>query len=159
MAEGILTTSWNATSEGLDVDWGQTIYSVKIQAKKDAKLSDILTIGSRVTAAESYTDGKTGSVALQFDALDLGEEVTLYQNAPNPATEYTNIEFYLPQEMPIQLVINDVSGKIIQKIEGLYASGKHTISFDTNELPSAQLYFYSLIAGDKVLTKKMVFVR
>lgn len=159
MSEGMLTTSWNTTSEGLNVEWGQTIFTVKIQAKKDVKLSEILTIGSLVTNAESYSNGEVNGVSLMFDAVDLVEKVTLYQNAPNPATDYTNIEFYLPTETSIQLIINDVAGKVIQKIEGVYSAGKHSLTFASDQLPSAQVYFYSLVTGDKVLTKKMVFVR
>ncbi|MBK8501902.1 MAG: T9SS type A sorting domain-containing protein [Saprospiraceae bacterium] len=158
LSEGLLTTSWNATSQGISADWGQILYSLIIQAKQDGRLSDILKIGGKITSPESYKDAKVAGVALEFDALNLGENIILFQNAPNPATEYTNIDFYLPTNTHIQLIINDVSGKVIRKIEGHYASGKHSIAFNTQDLPLAQVYFYTLIAGDKVITKKMVFV-
>lgn len=157
--EGMLTTSWNTTSTGLTAAWGQTIYTVMIEAKKDCRLSDIMTIGNRLTPGESYSQGQVNGVALEFDALNQGEEILLYQNAPNPATEYTTIEFYLPYDEDIQLVISDVTGKVIQKREGRYPVGKHALTFNTNELPYSEVYFYTLMAGDKVLTKKMVLVK
>lgn len=159
LSEGMLTTSWNATSTGVDAAWGQTLFTIRIQARKNILLSDIVTLGSRITRAESYSEQRTNGVALEFDALMSGREVELYQNAPNPAREFTTIEFYLPAEMSIKLLVQDVSGKIIRKVEGLYSGGMHSISFETNELPAAEVYFYSLIADEKVHTRKMVFVR
>jgi hypothetical protein len=157
--QGMLTTSWNTTSAGLTAAWGQTIYTITIEVRKDCRLSDVMTIGSRLTPGESYSQGQVNGVALEFDALNQGEEILLYQNAPNPATEYTTIEFYLPHDEDIQLVISDVAGKVIQKREGRYPVGKHALTFNTDDLPSGEVYFYTLMAGDKVLTKKMVLVR
>lgn len=159
MSEGLLTTSWNATSDGVDADWGQNIFTVKVQAKKDVLLSEAMTIGNRITPAESYHKGKTNGVALEFDALNLGDEIELYQNTPNPAKEQTNIQFYLPQPMDIQLIVQDLSGKMIRTIKGPYTAGMHSISFETDQIPPAEVYFYSLITSEKVITKKMVFVR
>jgi hypothetical protein len=159
LAEGMLTTSWNATSNGLTMPWGATIYTITLKVKQQARLSDIMTINSKVTDAESYHQGQVSSVALEFDALDLGDEITLYQNMPNPASDYTTIEFYLPTDTDVQLIVTDIAGKTIKKIAGRYIAGKHSIGFDVVDLPSAQVYFYSLVADQKVLTKKMVFVR
>lgn len=159
ISEGILTTSWNSTSKGLTTDWGQTIYTVTIKVKQDTRLSDIMTIGGRLTTAESYSHGQVNGVALEFDALDPGDEITLFQNSPNPATESTNIGFYLPRQLDIELIISDVSGKIVRQISGQYPAGKHFLSFEIQDFPSAHVYFYSLVAGDQVLTKKMVFGR
>ena len=157
--DGLLTTSWNATSDGLSLDWGSTIFTVKIVAKRQARLSDIMTIGGRITEAESYQQGEVNGVSLAFDALDLGDEIVLYQNVPNPAKEYTNIDFYLPSAAEVTFVVTDVAGKTIKRIEARYGAGKHSVELNLIDLPSAQVYFYSLIADQKVLTKKMVFVR
>ncbi|NND35012.1 MAG: T9SS type A sorting domain-containing protein [Saprospiraceae bacterium] len=159
LSDGLLTTSWNATSDGLSVDWGSTIYSVLIRAKQRVHLSDIMTISGRVTDAESYQQGKVKSVSLSYDYLDLGEEIILYQNVPNPAREFTNIDFYLPSNSEVKLIVNDISGKTIKLIKGVYGAGKHSIEFNINDLPSAQVYFYTLVADQHVLTKKMVFLR
>ncbi len=159
LADGMLTTSWNATSKGASAEWGETIYTVKLIAKQNVRLSDVLAIGGKLTGAESYQYGKRLDVSLEFDALNLGDEVTLFQNRPNPARTFTNIEFYLPSEESIKLIITDVAGKTIKRFDGVYPRGKHSIALEKDELPAGEVYFYSLVAGDEVKSKKMVFVR
>ena len=159
MQEGVLTTSWNTTSEGTGAQWGQTLYTVTVTAKEDVQLSDAMAISSTVTDAESYKAGSAAGVALEFDALVRSDQVELYQNVPNPAKDYTAIEFYLPTAGDMKLIITDVTGKMMKKYEGFYGAGKHLITIEKSELPPSEVYFYSLISGGMTITKRMVFIK
>ena len=53
LEEGVITTSWNAT-QAASLENADVVFSVTFTAKSNAKLSDILAVNSRYTAAEAY---------------------------------------------------------------------------------------------------------
>lgn len=57
--EGLLTTSWNG-SEAITLADGEVLFTVTFRAKANVKLSQVLKVNSRVTAAEAY-DAREGS--------------------------------------------------------------------------------------------------
>lgn len=86
------------------------------------------------------------------------EDGDLSQNVPNPFQGVTEIAYQLPKGLTSgQLVIADVSGKIIKTLE--LESPRGSIELTTPELESG-MYFYSLVANGKVLkSRQMVVVR
>lgn len=86
---------------------------------------------------------------------------------PNPFTNVTEISFYLPKECVVEFEIFDLMGKrvpTVHNIQTLHAqtlratslpSGRHTLTFTPNTLPSGT-YFYRLKTPEYEQTKKMV---
>lgn len=83
----------------------------------------------------------------------------LYTNYPNPFNPETTIEFSLPAHEQVSLVIYNMLG---EKVEVLlnsgYPAGHHKVRWNAENIPSG-LYFYRLIAGDFVRTKKMLLLK
>ncbi|MEE9432316.1 MAG: PQQ-dependent sugar dehydrogenase, partial [Melioribacteraceae bacterium] len=86
----------------------------------------------------------------------------LLQNYPNPFNPSTNIKYTIPVEtthklsLPVQLKIYDLLGKnIATLVEQNKTSGNYTIEFDASSLTSG-IYFYRIIAGNFISTKKMI---
>jgi len=82
------------------------------------------------------------------------------KNYPNPFTGQTTIEYNLPNDSPVMLVVTDFTGKQIavlvngeQKPKGI-----HTVSFDGSNYPTG-MYYYTIQAGEYVETQKMILMK
>ncbi len=79
------------------------------------------------------------------------------QNYPNPFSRQTFIEIYTPASMKIELIINDINGKIVQSKAVSVQKGKNVLPIQPNHLISSGLYFYSIVGKDFHLTKRMIY--
>ncbi|MFH1196119.1 MAG: T9SS type A sorting domain-containing protein [bacterium] len=83
----------------------------------------------------------------------------LQQNYPNPFNPTTVISYQLSVISPVQLKIYDVLGNEVGTlVDEVKEPGVYQAEFDASNLPSG-VYFYKLVAGDFVQTKKMMLVR
>ncbi|HKR03586.1 MAG TPA: S8/S53 family peptidase [Bacteroidia bacterium] len=83
----------------------------------------------------------------------------LDQNYPNPFSENTVIRFSLPSSVSVDLSIYDVTGqKIMTVVNEKLSEGKHQYAVDSKNLNSG-IYYFTLRAGDKVETRKLVKVK
>lgn len=87
------------------------------------------------------------------------KEYFISQNFPNPFNPVTNIEFSIPNSGIVQLKVYDIIGNEISTIINEYKdTGKYEVEFDASNLSSG-VYFYRMISGSYVETKKMVLLR
>ncbi len=155
-AEGVLSTSFNGTEKGQ--------FSVKFRATADGKLSKMLSVSSRLTAAEAYNlAGENLDVAFRFDSENgatvvnsLGFE--LYQNEPNPVKNETAIRFHLPEAATATLTLTDVEGRTLKTVKGDFAKGYNAINLNRSDLPASGVVFYQLETPAGSATKRMVVV-
>ena len=86
-------------------------------------------------------------------------EFRLRQSYPNPFNPATTIEFSIPEEARVFLAVYDLLGRQIRVlVNGTMNAGTYRIVFDGSELPSG-VYFYRIIAGGHVETKRMQLIR
>ena len=86
-------------------------------------------------------------------------QFSLSQNYPNPFNPATTISFSLPQESRVTLKIYNTLGEEIDTVsDAFYTAGTHTVNWDAGSVSSG-LYFYRLVAGDFVETKKFMVLR
>ena len=88
----------------------------------------------------------------------------LKQNTPNPFNPATSIEYTIPFDAKVNIVIYDLMGNEIKTLINDYREvGQYTINWDgtnhTGQFVSGGIYFYKLQAGDFIQTKKMVLLR
>jgi len=92
----------------------------------------------------------------------------LYQNYPNPFNPTTTIEFDVPEvagKIPRAAIqIFNILGQHIMTLErGIHDAGRYSVvwnGMNTNGVRVASgVYFYRLLAGDYVSTKKMVMLK
>jgi len=89
---------------------------------------------------------------------------TLHQNYPNPFNPITQIEYDLPRESHVHLVIFDILGReVITLFNEIQKPGyKSTVwqGLDNNsQQVGAGVYFYQIQAQDFTETKKMVLLK
>ncbi|MBX2990160.1 MAG: DUF1028 domain-containing protein [Bacteroidetes bacterium] len=93
------------------------------------------------------------------DKLQMPTEIILLQNYPNPFNPTTIIEYGLPRDMNIRLIIYDVLGRTIQKlVNGQQQAGFHRVAVDMTGI-SAGIYFYRLEAEGVFRSRKLVVLQ
>jgi hypothetical protein len=94
-----------------------------------------------------------------------GLPITLFQNHPNPFNPSTTIKFYLPFECEVTLEIYDSAGRLISRLldRNEKSKGMHQIEWagahDQGYPVASGVYFYRLIAGKEMISRKMVLLR
>ena len=122
-------------------------------------LHAVLTIigGEIVHAAAEFAD-LTTSVAASPNS-PIPQTPVLLQNYPNPFNPSTQIQFGLPQDGNIRLVVFNLLGHQVQVLaEGRYKAGLHTVIFEGANLTSG-VYLYRVETATQRLTGKMQLLR
>lgn|GEM_PF-2104373 len=112
-----------------------------------------LHIRTRATAFDSrYTSTTT-------DAPTSENDIRL-TNYPNPFTEETTLEWFLPERTEVSLTIHNFFGQKIATIVNTRAlsAGIHTYPFHSNHLPDG-VYYAILQAGERQIVQKVVILR
>jgi len=80
----------------------------------------------------------------------------LFQNRPNPYTNETTINYYVPENAGTAVMtFYDETGSAVKEVE-LLKKGNNSLVLSTNKLASG-IYSYSLVVDGRVIdTKKMV---
>ncbi|HUU46809.1 MAG TPA: LamG-like jellyroll fold domain-containing protein, partial [Acidobacteriota bacterium] len=89
---------------------------------------------------------------------------SLSQNYPNPFNPSTIITFSLKEAVHTRIEVFNVLGQSVKILaDQLYAAGRHQLSWngtDAQGQPVASgVYFYRIVAGDIIDTKKMVLLK
>ena len=121
-----------------------------------------------ITRAEnSLTDNKLiitynsglGKFASGNKAEIIPENYELFQNYPNPFNPSTSIEYQIPQDGFVSLIVYDILGReVITLVNEMKRPGNYTVTFDASDLASG-IYIYRLQTNDFVSSKKMLLLK
>ncbi len=95
---------------------------------------------------------------------ELPSDYSLAQNFPNPFNPETKIEFELKQAGMVNIEIFNVLGQNVRTLISEYKeAGKHSVIWNgkdnRNQIVPTGIYFYRMISGDFVQSKKMMLIR
>jgi len=109
-----------------------------------------------------WTDGYTATVEFAVSVQDeqlIPGEFELSQNYPNPFNPMTTINYALPKESHVRLIVYNLLGEEVARlVNEQQTAGYKQISWDASTAASG-IYFYRLQAGEFVLTRKMVLLK
>jgi len=113
-----------------------------------------LTISSNRKMAVIFEDNN-----VQSNSNSIPVECALKQNYPNPFNPSTTISFSLPKGENIKIIIYDVTGNEVNVLLNEFRqAGNYEINFNSNTLSSG-IYFYRILSGEFVQTKRMVLIK
>lgn len=126
------------------------------------------------------TTNAGGPIGIKPISNKIPDEFQLYQNYPNPFNPVTKIKFEIPTPLSppfnqmshpargrgdgaaggfVQLIIYDILGREVSTlVNEQLKPGSYEVEFDGSNFASG-IYFYRLIAGDFIQTKKMVLIK
>ncbi len=105
-----------------------------------------------------------GVIGVEPISSEIPAVFALSQNYPNPFNPSTKINFSLPKSENVQIQIYDITGRVVytlvdQKMQpGKYSATWSSINNEGKSVASG-VYFYRIVAGDFVESKKMILVR
>jgi len=114
---------------------------------------------SNVTSNQTTDYTGTGPTSVELVSQTIPNQYSLSQNYPNPFNPSTVIEFGLPEESNVKLVIYDPLGhEVVVLVDKEMGAGRYKVTFDASNLPSG-VYLYRMVAGDFSDVRKMAVVR
>ena len=133
-----------------------------VRTGNDTEVLDAIEVNSAYTSAEAYGEaGDLYSLNLSVSGVKAATASNLlYQNTPNPISEFTLIGFDLAEAAQAKLVINDVNGRILlsRQLEGV--QGYNSFRIEADQLGGASgVLSYTIVAGNFTATRQMVVVR
>ena len=82
--------------------------------------------------------------------------VSVSQNRPNPFNGTSQIDINLEKAANVSIEVINITGqKVYTNNYGKMGAGSHTVSISSNNLSSG-VYFYTVVAGNTSVTKKMI---
>ena len=138
---------------------GTARFALRLKSTQAGILKDMLRIGGDITPEEAYLPATADREAMMAD-IDLRfsemlADFQLFQNQPNPASDYTDIAFYLPADASATLTVFDNAGRVVFSKSGNYKKGDNKERVDLTTRAPGILY-YQLQAGGFCAIRKMV---
>lgn len=109
----------------------------------------------------SSGSGKFSTISASgINNSNIPDKYSISQNYPNPFNPSTKIDFSLPEDTKVTIIIYDITGKAVKElINGEFKAGYYNIGFSSENLSSG-IYFYTITAGSKYSkTLKMVLTK
>jgi hypothetical protein len=106
--------------------------------------------------AEIYRDGHTENIDFKVGtrADKSGFEVT--QMYPNPWATQLIFELGLYKSEKIELIITDVSGRVVYQQNHILETGQQTIQISEKDVPEAGIYYCRFVGSEQQIQKKMI---
>ncbi len=90
---------------------------------------------------------------------NLPSTFAVYQNYPNPLNPITTIEYDLPEDCQVKLMIYDNMGReVTTLVSEAQDAGFKSVQWNATNVASG-MYFYQIKAGDFISTKKMLVIK
>jgi len=129
---------------------------------------------SRVISADNYSslnysaDGVIDLIieedspqnqTVNIEDLITPKTFTLAQNYPNPFNPNTTIEFAIPQSSNVSLKVYDMTGREVATLVNEFRNTGNYVAIWNASGVSSGVYFYKLVSGNFVETKKMILAK
>jgi len=148
-----------ATSPYTDNNVQITRFDGDLVARYSVKAVDFLGYESTYSNTVSTTGQSLWKDDSKENKIDIVNEFKLHSNYPNPFNPTTQISYQIPKNSFVNLIVyNSLGQEVAQLVNQYQITGKYTIKFDANILPSG-IYLYKLQAGEFSSVKKMVLAR
>ena len=143
---------WNKGGQGLTTNQFNNAFGrVTVYGNDSVNLALIDETGKKFASYTIPADNLVSNHETQ--KKNIPDKFELFQNYPNPFNPSTAIEYYLPVESEVKILINNILG---EKVEEFYkpvqSAGIHKIIWNADDFPSG-VYFYTIITKGTIEEK------
>ena len=117
------------------------------------------------TSLVHTSDGGGPPVGIEIISTEVPDEYKLYQNYPNPFNPTTKINYDLPRDAKVTIIIYDILGQEVKRLvnNDIKKAGTYILDFNAQNYASG-VYFYRIEAEENngfkfVDSKKMVLIK
>ena len=151
--EGEIVVSWNGTQA---ISFDNELFEITLLPAMSLPSQELVIMGKRLEA-QVYTDQAIHNLSIG-DATEAVEVITLYQNNPNPWSEFTEIKFKMPNDNDIALSIYDLNGKLFYQEQKRAHKGMNVIRVSKSDINSSGVLYYELLSDDSRYVQKMILL-
>lgn len=162
-ADGSLNSSWNLPPGSTEnyLEEGTVLFSLSFVANQAGRLSNLLGMDHYKMEPEVYTSNlETQPLGLLFkengSVSDQG--LIVHQNRPNPFGNQTVIPFEIVQTERVELIVFDVSGKVLLKKTGDFNEGYNEWHLNRSEINGSGVIYYKIASESGTATRKMLLI-
>lgn len=106
-----------------------------------------------------FFDRYNAVVGINNNGTEIPNHYSLSQNYPNPFNPSTKIDFAIPVSGNVTVTVYDIIGReTATLLNKEMKAGSYTVDFNASKLSSG-VYFYKIISGSYIETKKMILVK
>ncbi len=151
-SEDMGTQEWdlaNLNNDKIDKEIVLGTFETLMQEEQEIEFQYKLTSKHNIVSSGSMT----------ADYSPVPEEFILYPIYPNPFNPVAEIQFALPKEMDIMIVVHDVQGRLVTTVaDGVFPAGYHEQQWDGQNYSSG-VYFLQMIAGSHLINQKLILLK
>jgi uncharacterized protein (TIGR02145 family) len=146
---GIFGHWWSNTQYDTSLAWGRGLFYL------DAPVNNSTSVKKNGFCIRCMKD----PVNQIDDENNIESMFILYQNYPNPFNPLTQITYSIPKATNVTLKVYDILGQEIAiLVNERKQTGEYNMTWNAEGVPSG-VYYYRIVAGDFIETKKMLLIR
>ncbi|NOT37575.1 MAG: T9SS type A sorting domain-containing protein [Saprospiraceae bacterium] len=142
---------------------GTELFNINLLPLETGLISSAIEINKAGIASEIYDEEvNSNPLYLNFRKSSTSaqkELAKIIQNSPNPFTEQTTVDFYLPKNQYASFEIFDINGGLISKTGNNYTEGRHSLVVKRTQLRNPGIYYIRMNSEDYSETIKMVLIK
>jgi len=118
-------------------------------------------INSPPTAEDSSIDlmiKPVVDVVVGINQYPSSNGLTLMGAYPNPASDFTNIQYGIKEQANVSIEVFDLTGRVILNSSEQLNAGTHNVKVSLKDIPAGN-YYYTIKTGDAQLTSKFVVAK
>ena len=120
-----------------------------------------------VNISYNFVGENNENLSSGYETLDIKpvpKEFALHNNYPNPFNPVTTINYDLPKDAKVLLIVYDLMGREVARLNDSFMSaGYHSVQWNARNQYGAQVsagvYFYHIQAGEFIKTQKMILLK
>ncbi len=162
IVDNVVNISWSSL-EALSFSDGDVLFSIQFDViDSSINVEGLLEINANSTLKnEIYTQQSDGYIVkdLSLSIRNASGDYQLFQNTPNPFTDFTSIGFSMPKNETVSLDVFDTSGRIIYSKTKHFTKGLNQIEISTDQIQTSGILYYRIQTNSYTATKKMIVVQ
>lgn len=147
-------------TKDIDLKAGDIIFQLEGHANATVQLSEELVINSDFENELYNNNLEIREIGIAYsDLAENSETDLLYQNAPNPWSDKTNISFKLGKDQKVTINVYSVNGKLVEQHNGAYKAGTHSVELKSSKFSESGIYYYELLTETNRISKRMILIK